>query len=333
MRLKYDSLNHQNSFDGVCSWSKIIPTRQISAVVKPHQWIDKMKKLILASVALLPATGAFADTTYVNGTTTFTHYSSGGDSGEIFNLETSFEQSFGNSMVGATFSRTIINDEDDFWTASFNGEYTLQDDFIIIGSYSISFNDGERTFNSYSLGFQYGYDNYTFGAMHNVIANDSESNGTTNIFASYEKDSYNASLYSLFEVDGPTLTGLEVGYASDHFDINGAYFIVSGAVDASAAFSIAGDYNLTDAIKVGADLSVLTINDADLTNIALTAGYEVYENVWLEGSLGQVSIDGENADSFGVSLTYEFGNKVSQTFQVGQSIADTLGDNRNLLYR
>lgn len=284
-----------------------------------------MRTLILSSVAALAATASFAETTYLNGSASFTQLSYAGDSVEVFSLGTGFEQSVGNNLVGAAFSNTTV-DGDDYSTASVFGEYAISNSLRIIGSYGIDFSNGETTDTDYALGLEYDYNNYTFGVVHGVTENDGVSYAANLVFASYEKDNYEASLFFAVDEDDATATGVTVGFKTDLFEIDGAYLTASDDTDDLSVYLISGDYKLSETFKVGGVYSYLTA-DGDVTIAALTAGYEVYENVWLEGSLGQISDGLDTIDTLGISLTYEFGNEGSKARQAEQSIQDTIGNN------
>lgn len=284
-----------------------------------------MKTLILSSFAALSATASFAETTYVNGSASFTKLSYAGDSIEVFALGTEFEQSIGNSVVGASFSNSTV-DGDDYSTASVYGEYAISNGLRIVGSYGIDFSNGESTDTDYALGLEYDYNNYTFGVVHGVTESDGVSYAANLVFASYEKDNYEASLFFAVDEDDATATGVTVGFETDLFEIDGAYLTASDDTGDLSIYLISGDYKLSETFKVGGVYSYLTA-DGDVTIAALTAGYEVYENVWLEGSMGQISDGEDTIDTLGISLTYEFGNKGSQARQAEQAIQDTIGDN------
>jgi hypothetical protein len=209
-----------------------------------------MRTLILSSVAALAATASFAETTYLNGSASFTQLSYAGDSVEVFSLGTGFEQSVGNNLVGAAFSNTTVDGED-CSTASVFGEYAISNSLRIIGSYGIDFSNGETTDTDYALGLEYDYNNYTFGVVHGVTENDGVSYAANLVFASYEKDNYEASLFFAVDEDDATATGVTVGFKTDLFEIDGAYLTASDDTDDLSVYLISGDYKLSETFKVG----------------------------------------------------------------------------------
>ncbi|PZX16036.1 hypothetical protein LX81_02308 [Palleronia aestuarii] len=115
------------------------------------------------------------------------------------------------------------------------------------------------------------------------------------------------------------LFGIEAGSALGAIDTELYLALVDGDADGDAVFGLKGAYAVTPQFSLGAGFDHIGGDDLSVSQIALTADYDVTDTVRIAAELGtsETDYDGFEANDafFGVTASYRFGAARGATFE------------------
>ena len=297
-----------------------------------------MNKIIaLASTTILTATAAAAEVSYVGGSYDFglTQYNE--DLGDMTTstgqLNVGFENTINSFVLGAQLdglsigygTEGSIEDTTSSSSITLYGAYSINENWnVVFGIEAADFDGASETYTR--LGAEYVLNNYTFGAGVYAYDNFGETETVTYAFADYGVDGYSATL-TIAEDEGVTLASLSTNYDFGIIDGGVDVFYVGEAGDNIYSITAFGDYSITDAFSVGAEIFYGDVYGFyTATEIALVGGYDITDDLSAKVSIGQTRLeaDGESttAGTFSFLIDYEFGAPSVTTFDVVPSVID-----------
>lgn len=299
------------------------------------------KTLLLATVATIASTAAFAEVTSVGATYDFDYSQFDSDAGDLTlatgDLSGNFEYAIdawtlGAQLNGYTLGFGSDGDIDETMTATaltVYGAYAVTNDWTVVaGIEGVDVEGENETF--YRVGAEYALNNYTFGAGVYTYDAGSDDETVPYVFADYKDGGY-AATFAIAQYDETVLVNVDSAF--DMGAYAGGLELMYMDDDGDSIYTLTGfgDYALNDKYTIGLEAEYGEILDmASTSKIALVGGYDFTDTVSAKVSLGQARYEAGNDDvtagTFGFMIDYEFGAPSVTTFDAVPSVTEYVGE-------
>ncbi|WP_143515322.1 hypothetical protein [Pseudooctadecabacter jejudonensis] len=230
----------------------------------------------------------------------YTNLSVSGEDANIFGLAGSIDYTNSGFVFNGGLSYTDFDGDIDVTVLSFRAGYEVSPDIIIFGGANFLDTEGfDETI--YTLGAEASFGQFTAGLSFFQVDED-DADTFTAVYGSY-RVSDELEVAALIETDGDdTITVLGAD-----FDMGGTTVDATYTVDEDIyIFGVSGHYDFGNGFRAGGDYATF---DGEVDFIAVSGGYEVSENMWVDLSVGRFDLDGEEVDTLGLEFTFETGGQ------------------------
>lgn len=165
----------------------------------------------------------------------------------------------------------------------------------------------DETNEAYVLGAEYAYNYYTFGIANiwtEIVDEDTEA---LIAFADYDNRIYSAYLQVMSVEDYEFYF---IGTEYDNYVIDAQLDIAyQDDLDIQTAV-LSGSYQFADNFRASGSLGVYSVEDLDLTEASIGAGYRLFGETWIDAGYTYGAESGDKLyDALSIAVTFEFGDR------------------------
>ncbi|WP_296420011.1 hypothetical protein [Pseudooctadecabacter sp.] len=258
----------------------------------------------LFSIALpLIAAGSMASAQEVNYLSyggSYTNLSTDFGDIDLFGIGASIDYSNSGFIFNGSVGYIDLDDESELTRLSFRVGYEITPSIVAYaGADYLDIGFDDVTF--YNIGGEYSTGLYTVGLNFEEADFDGADTLTT-LYGSYQVSSALEVALAFADDGNDTVTTLGADYDMGDTELAAVY----STADGNDIFAVNGNYDFGNGFRAGGGY----VNfDGEIDILQASGGYEVSDSLWVDLSVGQADIGGEDIDLLGLSLTFETGRE------------------------
>lgn len=288
----------------------------------------KLRTSLLAMIASLAATGAFAETNYAEVSLSYNQIDLVGAGPEINERDFfgAYEGSTGAFTYGVDASYlkyTIDTSSLEFKMFNIELGYAFSPALTVVAGGN-RFEYFNVTFDTYSAGVEYAYNDFTFGLGASQVDFGGGVDDTGYGFVEYDNDTYSLNA-GYTELSGLDVWSVGAGYKTDRFDLEMDVVALVDDGSEQGLMTLDGKFNILENVRLVGEVNhyFFDFDEDGVTRYDFGAGYQIRDNVWIDATIGGQSYIGEKMfDTMKLGVTFETGKRKLRTrdnlFNLGQ---------------
>lgn len=284
-----------------------------------------MKTLFaVTSLSMACASGAFAgEVTYSNVGFGYSNLSIAGEDAGLYSYGGALEYAQNNWVLGVSAGVASPEDLDiDLMNISVSVAYEVMPGAYVLGGYRQvdgTFDGTSLDTETWSVGGEFTSGGFSFGLGYMYSPDLNE--GAYSAFANYALDAQSDVYLAGAELLGENAVLVGASRYTNKYSADAGYAVIASDLD---VFSVSGSYNFMPYMRVSGDVARVSLDGIDANYWGIGLGYAVAQNSWIDASYGQIKIEGETADILSLTINFETGKSKLATQKVLSNVSDLL---------
>ncbi|WP_417242765.1 hypothetical protein [Celeribacter sp.] len=259
---------------------------------------------LTAGLLALSTAPALAEQTYLDMSASYTSSDLDGDTLDQYKGHVATELTFGKLTLSGELNGSQLSvDDSDIGVTDFRVllGYDVTSAFTAFVGTNQTDLEGEKISNTL-IGAEFGMNNYAFGFAYADLEIDNTSSDAWQIYADYNTDAYGA-YASVVRIEDENfyLAGFERDTSLYDASLDYTSFEDVSLADLNASYYLRPD------MRLNGTLGYYDIDNSNITNVGIGAGYQVADNVWLDLNASQLKGEGDTMNSVSLTLSTEIG--------------------------